>query len=76
MYSRKGIAQFNDLSLACAIHTDVTASVAHSKVCTKVPKMIESDHLQQEWPLSRKTGDSRWQALLTYVGKAGQEAKK
>ena len=32
------VAQFNDLSLACAINTDITAAVAHSEDCTKVSK--------------------------------------
>ena len=76
MYSGMGIAHINGLSLACAIHTDGAATVAHSTARTKVPKMVDSDHFQQEWPRCREAGDSRWQALLTCVGESGDEVKK
>ena len=76
MYSGKGIAHINGLSLACAIHTDGTVTVGHSTARTKVPKMIDSDHFQQELPRSRAAGDSRWQALLTCAGESGDEVNK
>jgi hypothetical protein len=58
--------------LACAIHTDVAESVVILEDGTEVVQMVKSDFVLQEFPLGKKAGDDRWQALMTCVGESGE----